>query len=125
MVIDRVTGWAAAVRVFVGVLVGVLAGPLVGFALLVPSPVGRSDPDGEPDGEAVLLDGELVDGSVGVPAALPVPAPAGPDAGAASVTPSVNGSPTNPAAAKPTPTAAAAKTAHRVTSASRRSTAPV
>jgi hypothetical protein len=45
-------------------------------------------------------------------------------AAAAPVVPAVNGSPTRPAAANPTPTAAAAKTAHRATSIARLSMTP-
>jgi hypothetical protein len=104
-------------------------------------PVERRD-DGLPDGrlEDELLDGgrvvdEPLDGvPVGLPVGLPVADPVG-AAGADEDCPaeetsgpveipagSVKGSPTSPAAPKPTPTDAAAKTAHRAPSATRLST---
>jgi hypothetical protein len=75
--------------------------------------------DGELSGDegaallVVLPDCDADDGPADAPAA-----------GSASVTPSVNGSPTRPAAPKPTPTAATAKATHSATRASRLSMPP-
>lgn len=98
---------ARPVRAGVPVLAGPESGVVAGVAVVVAAGGAGAVTEGSGDGDAP-------ESSVGCPAGS-IPA--------ASATPSENGPPTSPAAPKPTPTAAIAKAAHSVTSATRLSMA--